>query len=86
METLTGLRMRRFEKVVGVVRERGGNGPGVGRPPGFDRDTYHRRNTAGRCFTRLKAIRGIATGCDKTAPSYEAAVSLPSLLFSARSL
>ncbi|MFJ2023457.1 hypothetical protein ACIODW_06525 [Streptomyces sp. NPDC087897] len=45
-----------------------------------------RRNTAGRCFNRLKAIRGIATGCDKTAPSYEAAVSLPSLLFSARSL
>ncbi len=32
VETFTGLRMGRFEKLVKVVRERGGNGPGGGRP------------------------------------------------------
>ncbi|KOG74912.1 transposase, partial [Streptomyces antibioticus] len=30
--TFTGLRMVRFEKLLRVVRERGGNGPGGGRP------------------------------------------------------
>ncbi|MFD9747880.1 IS5/IS1182 family transposase, partial [[Kitasatospora] papulosa] len=32
VETFTGLRMGRFENLVKVVRERGGNGPGGGRP------------------------------------------------------
>ncbi|MGW3804086.1 IS5/IS1182 family transposase, partial [Streptomyces clavifer] len=32
VETFTGLRMSRYEKLVRVVRERGGNGPGGGRP------------------------------------------------------
>ncbi|MFJ6699885.1 transposase family protein [Streptomyces sp. NPDC091272] len=32
VETFTGLRMDRFVKLVKVVRERGGNGPGGGRP------------------------------------------------------
>lgn len=32
METFTGLRMRQFEGLLRVVRERGGNGPGGGRP------------------------------------------------------
>ena len=32
METFTGLRMRQFERLLKVVRERGGNGPGGGRP------------------------------------------------------
>ncbi|MFG2127081.1 transposase [Streptomyces sp. NPDC048751] len=32
VETFTGLRMDRFEKLLRVVRERGGNGPGGGRP------------------------------------------------------
>lgn len=32
VETFTGLRMDRFVKLVNVVRERGGNGPGGGRP------------------------------------------------------
>lgn len=33
-----------------------------------------------RCFNRLKGFRAIATRYDKTATSYEAAVSLASLL------
>ncbi len=32
METFTGLRMRQFERLLKVVRERDGNGPGGGRP------------------------------------------------------
>ncbi|WP_461715561.1 IS5 family transposase [Streptomyces sp. DSM 41036] len=57
-----------------------------GRPPGFDRETYRRRNLVERCFNRLKGFRGIATRYDKTATSYEAAVSLASLLLWARSI
>ncbi|MFE0726410.1 IS5 family transposase [Streptomyces rochei] len=57
-----------------------------GRPPGFDRETYRRRNLVERCFNRLKGFRGIATRYDKTATSYEAAVSLASLLLWARSV
>ncbi|MGX1135764.1 hypothetical protein RKD49_007954, partial [Streptomyces glaucescens] len=32
VEAFTGLRMDRFVKLVEVVREQGGNGPGGGRP------------------------------------------------------
>ncbi|MFI1250316.1 IS5 family transposase [Streptomyces anulatus] len=63
-------------------RNRGSHG---GRPPGFDRETYRRRNTVERCFSHLKGFRGIATRYDKTATSYEAAVSLASFLLWARS-
>nr|WP_240810994.1 IS5 family transposase [Streptomyces tendae] len=57
-----------------------------GRPPGFDRETYRRRNVIERCFNRLKGFRGIATRYDKTATSYEAAVTLTSFLLWARSV
>lgn len=56
---------------------RGSNG---GRPPAFDRDVYKQRNVMERCFNRLKQWRGIATRYDKTAESYEAAVTLAALL------
>ncbi|MEU1854428.1 IS5 family transposase [Streptomyces sp. NPDC019990] len=62
---------------------RGGHG---GRPPGFDRETYRRRNTIERCFNRLKGFRGVATRYEKTATSYEAAVTLASILLWARSV
>jgi len=39
-----------------------------------------RRRAAGASFNRLKSFRGIATRYDKTATSYEAAVSLASFL------
>ncbi|MFF8300237.1 MULTISPECIES: IS5 family transposase [Streptomyces] len=57
-----------------------------GRPPAFDRETYRRRNTVERCFSRLKHFRGIATRYDKTTASFEAAVSLASFLLWARSV
>ncbi|MFC8230703.1 IS5 family transposase [Streptomyces sp. NPDC057287] len=50
------------------------------RPPAFDKQVYKRRNVVERCFNRLKQWRGIATRYDKTAQSYEAAVTLASLL------
>ncbi|WP_344328296.1 IS5 family transposase [Streptomyces macrosporus] len=57
-----------------------------GRPPGFDRQTHRRRNTIERCFNRLKGFRGIATRYEKTATSYEAAVTLASFPLRARSV
>ncbi|MEU9575311.1 IS5 family transposase [Streptomyces massasporeus] len=57
-----------------------------GRPPGLDRETYRQRNVTERCFNRLKGFRGIATRYEKTATSYEAAVSLASFLLWARSV
>ncbi|MGW2564460.1 IS5 family transposase [Streptomyces sp. NPDC001514] len=67
-------------------RHRHNRGRQGGRPPSFDRETCRRRNTVERCFNRLKHFRGIATRYDKTAASYEAAVSLASFLLWARSV
>ncbi|WP_394816038.1 IS5 family transposase [Streptomyces gibsoniae] len=68
---------------MGHRRNRGRRG---GRPPVFDRATYRRRNIVERCFNQLKGFRGLATRYDKTATSYEAAVSLASILLWARSV
>jgi len=62
-------------------RNRGSRG---GRPPAFDRQIYRQRNIVERCFNRLKGFRGIATRYEKTATSYEAAVTLASFLLWAR--
>ncbi|WSU71082.1 IS5 family transposase [Streptomyces sp. NBC_01102] len=62
------------------VRNRARRGSRGGRPPAFDREAYKHRNVVERCFNRLKQWRGIATRYDKTIQSYEAAVTLASLL------
>jgi Transposase and inactivated derivatives len=62
------------------VRNRLRRGSRGGRPPAFDKQVYKRRNVVERCFNRLKQWRGIATRYDKTAESYQAAVTLASLL------
>nr|WP_240512507.1 IS5 family transposase [Streptomyces griseoruber] len=62
------------------VRNRLKRGSRGGRPPAFDKQLYKRRNVVERCFNRLKQWRGIATRYDKTAESYQAAVTLASLL------
>lgn len=62
------------------ARNRYRRGRRGGRPPAFDKQVYSRRNVVERCFNRLKQWRGIATRYDKTAQSYEAAVTLASLL------
>ncbi|MEW2242469.1 IS5 family transposase [Streptomyces sp. NPDC026666] len=48
-------------------RHRRNRGRCGGRPPGFDREIYRRRNAVERCFNALKHFRGIATRYDKTA-------------------
>lgn len=62
-ETFTGLRMRQFERLLKVVRERGGNGPGVGRPwclPLADRvllvAVYYRTNLTMRQLAPLFGV------------------------------
>lgn len=65
------------------VRNRARRGRLGGQPPTFDREVYKRRNVAERCFNRLKQWRGFATRYDRTVQSYEAAVTLASLLMGA---
>ncbi|WTW49285.1 IS5 family transposase [Streptomyces sp. NBC_00015] len=67
-------------------RHRHNRGSRGGRPPSFDRQVYRQRNIVERCFNRLKGFRGIATRYEKTATSYEAAVTLASFLLWARSV
>lgn len=67
-------------------RHRRNRGRRGGRPTGFDSEIYRRRNTVERRFNQLKGFRGIATRYGKTATSYEAAVTLASLLLWARSI
>jgi len=58
---------------------------GGGRPPGFDREAYKRRNTVERCINRLKQWRGLATRYEKTATVYRAALLIAGIfLWSAR--
>ena len=56
---------------------RGSNG---GRPPVFDKDRYKQRNVGERCFNALKQYRAIATRYNETRESYEAALTIASLL------
>ncbi len=58
-------------------RRRGRRG---GRPVGFDRQRYKRRNRIERCFNKLKQWRGIATRYDKTATCYVGALHLAAAL------
>ena len=47
-----------------------------GRPPGFDQQTYAKRNTVERGYLRLKQWRGIATRYDKHALTFLGGVTL----------
>lgn len=51
-----------------------------GRPVAFDRQLYTHRTVVERAFNRLKQWRGRATRYDKTAESYQAAVTIASPL------
>ncbi|MFI5580159.1 transposase, partial [Streptomyces sp. NPDC051822] len=66
----------RVDQILGRLN-RGTRG---GRPPGFDRCLYRRRNVVERCFNRLKQWRGLATRYDKTRESYQAALTIASIL------
>lgn len=51
-----------------------------GRPPGFDKDSYMKRNTVERGFLRLKQWRGIASRFDKHALTYLGGVILAAIV------
>lgn len=57
-------------------RKRGSRG---GRPPAFDTDTYKQRNTAERCFNKLKQHRAIATRYDKRDYIYNGTIEVASI-------
>ncbi len=77
VETFTGLRMRQFERLLTVVRERGGNGPDGGRswhPPLADRvllvAVYYRTNLTMRQLAPLFSVSwrpsaGSSSGCGR---------------------
>jgi transposase len=58
------------------IANRKRKGRNSGRPPGFDRDAYKRRNTVERCINRLRQWRGLATRYEKTATVFRAALHI----------
>lgn len=52
------------------IARRKAKGSKGGRPPGFDSDTYKKRNTIERSFSRAKQWRALATRYDKYAVTY----------------
>jgi transposase len=61
------------------VARRAAKGRRGGRPPGFDRAAYRRRNVVERCVNRLKQWRRVATRYDKLAVRYRAAAVIASI-------
>jgi transposase len=55
-------------------------GSAGGRPVGFDKTRYARRNVVERGFCQVKQWRGLATRYDKHARNYAGALSLAALL------
>jgi transposase len=55
-------------------------GSAGGRPVGFDKDRYKRRNVVERGFCQLKHWRGLATRYDRHARNYLGAATLAALL------
>ncbi|MFD8000954.1 transposase [Streptomyces mirabilis] len=65
------------------IRNRLRRGRHGGQPLAFNKTVYRRHNVVERCFNRLKQWRGTATRYDKTTQSFEAAITLASLLMRA---
>lgn len=78
--TRAALRKRRIRHTIpersDQIARRKAKGSAGGRPPGFDPDTYKKRNTVERGYLRLKQWRGIATRYDKHARTFLGGVLL----------
>ncbi|MFJ4806942.1 IS5 family transposase [Streptomyces murinus] len=61
-------------------RNRQNRGSQGGRPTGFDRERYKKRNTVERAINRLKGSRAVATRYEKRAYIYLGTVSLAALM------
>lgn len=60
-------------------------GKSGGRPPGFDKDRYKKRNTVERAINKLKSFRAIATRFDKRGYVYLGSVPAAALVIWLRS-
>ena len=78
------LRRRGIRHVIPERRDqraqRAAQGARGGRPPGFDRAAYRRRNAIERGINRLKQFRGLATRYEKRAANYRALVVLAAIV------
>ncbi|WP_455568469.1 IS5 family transposase [Streptomyces lasiicapitis] len=61
-------------------RHRHHRGSRGGRPTGFDREHYKKRNTVERAINRLKGFRAVATRYEKRAYTYLGTVTLAALI------
>jgi transposase len=61
-------------------RHRQNRGSRGGRPTGFDRERYKKRNTVERAINRLKGFRAVATRYEKRAYIYLGTVTLAALM------
>lgn len=62
-----------------------GRGSSGGRPPGFDKERYKKRNTVERAINRLKNFRSVATRYDKRAYIFLGTVTAAALVVWLRS-
>ena len=78
------LRRRGISHTIPEPRDQAANrrrkGSAGGRPVGFDRNRYVRRNVVERSFCQVKQWRGLATRYDKHARNYAGALNLAALL------
>jgi len=74
------LRERGIEAVISEPSDQKANrkrrGQAGGRPPGFNAETYKKRDTVERAFNVFKQWRGLATRYDKLALTYRGGVVL----------
>jgi transposase len=77
------LRRRRIQAVIPIKQDqkahRHKRGSAGGRPPAFDAEQYHHRNTVERCFNKLKAFRAVATRYDKRERIYQGTIDVASI-------
>jgi len=78
------LRRRRIRHVIPEKRDQAANrlrrGRAGGRPPGFDKDRYKKRNTVERAINKIKNYRAVATRYDKRAYVHLGTVTLAATL------
>lgn len=83
------LRRRGIRHVIPEKADQAANrarrGSAGGRPPGFDKDRYKKRNTVERAINKLRAFRAVATRFDKRGYVYLGTVTVAALVIWLRS-